>query len=169
MPDLKITRRHLPHWQLEGSTYFVTFRCKRTSLTEQEQRIVLHHIKEGDDKFYDLFAVIVMPDHVHLLVRPLKRYDLSRVMKGLKGVSAHRLNLNRGRKGIVWQNESYDRIVRDGDEFDRELNYMFENPVKKGLTEDALAYVGWYLNFKKCGFDVPSIDDLPHSDEQETA
>ena len=119
----------------------------------------MNHIKAGDDKFYDLFAVVVMPDHVHLLIKPRKGYHLSRVMKGIKGVSSHTINSGRGRKGTLWQDESYDRIVRDGDEFDRELNYMYENPVKKGLSEDISGYVGWYVNVGKCGFDEPHFDD----------
>ncbi len=152
MAELAITRRHLPHWTLEGSIYFVTFDCDKSALGEQEQRIVIDHIKEGDDKFYDLFAAIVMPDHVHLLIRPLKGYDLSRVMKGVKGVSAHKINLHRGTSGTLWQDESYDRIIRTSAEFDQKLNYMYNNPIKKGLTDDPSNYVGWHINLKKCGF-----------------
>lgn len=152
MPELKITRRHLPHWQLEGSIYFVTFDCAETIMTLEETAIVVEHITKGDGQFYDLFAVVVMPDHVHLLIRPLPGYDLTRVMKGIKGVSAREINLHRGSRGTIWQSESYDRIVRNGREFDEELNYMYNNPIKKGITEDPAKYTGWYINQKKCGF-----------------
>lgn len=135
MPKLKITRRHLPHWQLEGSIYFVTFDCVENVMTLEETAIVLEQIKMGDDRFYDLFAVVVMPDHVHLLLRPVLGYDLTRVMKGIKGVCAHEINLHRGTKGTIWKSESYDRIVRSGREFDEELNYMYNNPIKKGITD----------------------------------
>ena len=118
MPELKVSRRHLPHWHLEGSIYFVTFDCAKTVLTLKETAIVVEHITKGDDLFYDLFAVVVMPDHVHLLIRPFSGYDLSRVMKGIKGVCAHLINLHRGTKVTIWQSESYDRIVRSGREFD---------------------------------------------------
>ena len=145
--ELKITRRHLPHWSLEGSAYFVTFRATwGIVFNEEEQRIVLEHIKEGNETFYHCYAAIVMPDHVHLLIRPNERMTLSRVMHGLKGVSAHKINLHRGTNGQVWQDESYDRIVRNDVEFRNELNYMYNNPVKKGLTEEPEKYAGWYLN-----------------------
>jgi putative transposase len=149
-----ITRRHLPHWTLEGSIYFVTFVAHGTVFVEAEQRIVLDHIKDGDQKFYDLFAVIVMPDHVHVLIRPKGGYTLSRVMKGIKGVSAHKVNLHRKTVGTIWQDESYDRIIRNSDEFDQKLNYMYNNPIKKGFTDDPSKYVGWYVNINHCGFDV---------------
>jgi len=67
-------------------------------------------------------------------------------MKGIKGVTARELNRRQGRKGSVWQDESFDRIVRDEAEFLEKLNYMFLNPVKAGLTDDPETYEGWYLN-----------------------
>jgi REP element-mobilizing transposase RayT len=144
--ELKITRRHLPHWTLGGSIYFATFCARDVVFSEDEQRIVLEHIKEGNRKFYDCYAAIVMPDHVHLLLRLKEGYSLSRIMHGIKGASAHKINLHRGTKGQVWQNESYDRIVRNGKEFDDKLKYMFNNPLKKGLTDNPSNYVGWYYN-----------------------
>jgi hypothetical protein len=66
-------------------------------------------------------------------------------MKGIKGVTARRLNRNRGTRGSIWQDESFDRIVRDQAELEKKLNYMFTNSVKVGLVDDPWDYVGWYL------------------------
>ncbi|MBI5464415.1 MAG: transposase [Ignavibacteriales bacterium] len=151
MSELKITRRHLPHWTFEGSIYFVTFRAKRTVFDEMERRMVLDHIKEGDGKFYDCYAAMVMPDHVHLLIQPKHAYTLSRVMSGIKGVSAHKINAHRNATGTVWQHESFDRIVRDAKEFDKKLHYMYNNPLKKGIADDPSRYVGWFYNERICG------------------
>jgi putative transposase len=79
-------------------------------------------------------------------LRPRKEYSLSRVMLGIKGVSAHKVNQHRKTKGNIWQNESYDRIVRNGKEFDDKLRYIFNNPLKKGLTDNPSNYIGWYYN-----------------------
>ena len=143
---LVITRRHLPHWIIRGAIYFVTFCARDTSFDPDEQRIVLQHIIDGNGNFYDCFAAIVMPNHVHLLLRPIHHYTLSRVLHGIKGVSSHKINIHRGTKGRIWQNESYDRIVRNNREFYIKLRYMFRNPVKKGLTTNPSQYVGWYCN-----------------------
>jgi putative transposase len=149
--ELKITRRHLPLWTIDDSIYFITFRASTTMFNEDECRIILEHIKEGNGAFYECFAAIVMPDHVHVLLQPNEGVTLSRIMHGLKGVSAHKINLYRHTKGKIWQSESYDRIVRDGNEFDIKINYMYNNPIKKGLTEDPDHYIGWYYNEEKCG------------------
>ena len=144
--DLKVTRRHLPHWTQEGSTYFVTFRVKNGMLTSEEQKLILEHIKEGSAKFYSLFAAQVMPDHVHILFTPTTGFGLERIMKGIKGVSASKVNRLRGSFGSIWQDESYDRIVRDFDELIQKLEYMLNNPVKKGLCADPWTYHGWHYN-----------------------
>src|SRR5208337_3669411 len=131
---LKIRCRNLPHWTCDGSTYFVTFRTHRGTLNVEERRLVIRHLKSGHDKFYQLAAAVVMPDHVHLLLSPLQPYDLSRVMKGIKGVSARMVNQLRETSGTVWQSESWDRIVRNEDEFVEKLQYIADNPVKTGLV-----------------------------------
>ncbi|MBZ0203591.1 MAG: hypothetical protein K8I03_11305 [Ignavibacteria bacterium] len=46
----------------------------------------------------------------------------------------------------MWQDESFDRIIRDDKELNEKLNYMFNNPVKAGITENPWDYVGWYFN-----------------------
>lgn len=143
---LKKTHRRLPHWAREGSTYFVTFRMAEGELGAKERKIVLDHAKHGAGKFYALAAVVVMPDHVHLLLQPRRAFDLSRVLKGMKGVSARLVNDSRGEHGNLWQDESCDRIMRDQAEFDEKLDYMLNNPVKRGLVEDPWAYDGWYYN-----------------------
>ncbi len=38
------------------------------------------------------------------------------------------------RKGAFWQHESYDHVVRDGNELERIINYVLHNPVRAGLV-----------------------------------
>ncbi len=150
MPDQSNTdglvrkRRNLPHWTLQGSIYFITFRVHKGFLSEPDQGIVLAHLVSGDQCFYVLLAAVVMPDHVHLLLKPMDGFDLSRIMKGIKGVSARKINAHRQTKGTIWQNESWDRIVRDADEFEEKLNYMADNPVKAGHARQIEDYRYWY-------------------------
>jgi REP element-mobilizing transposase RayT len=141
---LLVTRRRLPHWFLKGSTYFITFKVESDSLSLEERTLVLDHIKSGDGKHYLLHAAVILSDHVHLLIQPNEGMKLSAIMKGLKGVTARKINLMRRARGSVWQDESYDRIVRHYDEFMEKLNYMLMNPVKAGLTDDPWRYKAWY-------------------------
>ncbi len=143
---LRITRRHLPHWSLAGVTYFVTFRLRAKPLSRAEISLVKQHLLFGHTRYYKLLAAQVMPDHVHLILRPHPPFSLSRILKGIKGATARKLNRRRRRRGSLWQDESFDRIIRSEKEFREILDYMFRNPVSTGLAADPLSYVGWYLN-----------------------
>ena len=143
---LKITKGKLPHWTQEDCVYFITFRSKSTQFSVEERKIILQHIIRGNGKYYKLIATVVMPDHVHILLTPETKFNLSRIMKGIKGVSARKINQLRQQKGSIWQAESYDRIIRDNDELIEKLQYMLNNPIKKGITRNPWTYSGWYLD-----------------------
>jgi REP element-mobilizing transposase RayT len=134
---------------MRGATYFVTFRTSKGMLSVDEQEAVLKHVKRGDGEFYDLRAAVVMPDHVHLLLTPKEEYSLSRVMKGIEGGSARTINTMRHQSGQVWQHESYDRIVQEEDDLLEKVEYLFNNPLKAGLTDDPLNYPGSYFSESK--------------------
>jgi REP element-mobilizing transposase RayT len=149
----KYSKRHLPHIQEEGSIYFITFCTKNIQyLTKEEQLIVKEHIISGNNIFYKMNSFIVMPDHVHIIMIPIKDYSISRIMSGIKSVSAKKINKYRSEKseklitGHVWQDESYDRIIRDEKELREKMDYILNNSVKKELTDDPLNYFGYFCD-----------------------
>jgi putative transposase len=90
-------------------------------------------------KRYDLHAFVVMPNHVHLLVTP--HVVLPQLTKTLKSFTAKRANEKLGRTGQpFWQEESYDHLVRNRQEFDRITYYIEQNPVRAGLVREACEY-----------------------------
>ena len=146
--ELTITKRNLPHWWLEGSVYFVTFRVAEKLLNSSERTLVLRHIRQGDGSFYTLIACVIMPDHVHVVFMADLGYSLSRIMKGMKGASSRIINIARHSRGRVWQDESFDRIIRNEKELFGKLTYMLNNPLKAGLIKSATRYRWWYCNKK---------------------
>ena len=143
--DLTRRRHHLPHWQQGGSVYFITFRSARATLPQKALRPVLEAIRYDHGRTYDLYLAVAMPDHTHMLLQPREKtpgiwYDLAEIMKGIKGVSARRINQLLGTVGTVWQEESFDRIVRNEQEFLEKWNYMLNNPVKRGLVSEHADY-----------------------------
>jgi putative transposase len=146
----------LPHWELAGSIYFITFCLLEGELSPEEIHLVLEHIQEGDPAYYDLFAVTVLPDHVHMILRPRDGMSLSRVTKGVKGASARLINERRGRGGALWQDESYDRIIRDDKEMEEKLAYIFTNAIRMGLSDEGWDYQGFYLRGWSSGAGIPA-------------
>jgi type I restriction enzyme R subunit len=95
-------------------------------------QVVVDAILFGVLERYDLFAFVVMANHLHVLLTP--RIALARITKGLKGYTSYRINeLHNCRGRIVWQDESYDHWVRDEEEFFRIIDYIERNPVQAGL------------------------------------
>src|SRR5438128_2071970 len=91
-------RRRLPHIQKTGRALFVTF-CKLNSepFPPSARDLILHHCLHDDGQRYTLHAAVVMPEHVHLLFTALQDsdgcpYELHKIMKLIKGVSARSVN-----------------------------------------------------------------------------
>ncbi|MBI5397371.1 MAG: transposase [Verrucomicrobia bacterium] len=97
---------------------------------------VERHLLHFDGQQYDVDAYVLMPNHGHCLITPCAPHSLSKVMRGIKGVSAHTCNKLLACTGqTFWQDESHDHIVRDGDELERLRRYIANNPVKAKLRE----------------------------------
>jgi REP element-mobilizing transposase RayT len=84
---------------------------------------------------YVLSGYVVMPNHVHVLVRPIQGHILKEILHSWKSFTAHKLNAALGRTGKVWQNESFDCIVRNAAQLDKYAAYIVENPAKARLKE----------------------------------
>jgi hypothetical protein len=72
-------------------------------------------------------------------------YSLSEITHSIKSYTAHEINKVRNRRGNVWTHESYDRIVRDDEEFEEKLNYILNNPLKTGIADEEGHYEWLYL------------------------
>ncbi len=81
-----------------------------------------------------------MPDHVHVIFTPLinseamEVWSLAKIMNAIKGSSAHKINKALGRKGRVWQPESFDHVLRCSENLDAKISYVLENPARRGLV-----------------------------------
>jgi REP element-mobilizing transposase RayT len=147
-------RRRLPHLQKADAALFVTF-CTggRLILPERARDLVLAHcLREGGILVMAgegarptraarirLHAVVVMPDHVHLLLTPLRDekgwpFPLVDILQCLKSATAHRINRMSGISGPVWEEESFDHVLRSEESLKSKCEYIRQNPVKAGLV-----------------------------------
>jgi len=95
-------------------------------------KIVVESILFGVPDRYDLFAFVVMPNHVHVALLP--HVPLEKITQGIKGFTSHAINLLQGQRGrVLWLDESFDHWVRTHDKFLRVIRYIEHNPVRAGL------------------------------------
>lgn len=127
------------------------------------------HYRHG--KVYRLDAFTIMPNHVHTVIKPLpmrraqvmhsnlehmqndsraadgiEYHSLAGIMQSLKGYSAFEANQLLGRPGEFWAHESYDHWIRDGDEWQRIVAYVLNNPVKAGYVK---RWQDWKWNYRR--------------------
>lgn len=144
--EFRVYRRNLPHWELPGSIYFITFRtAERFILSDEVKNIAFASIKFHAEKKYKLHACVIMETHIHIILQPLEEsigafYSLAQIMHSIKSYSAKQIQRFLRRQGNVWLDENYDRIVRDDKEYLEKLNYIINNPLKVGLVEKAEDY-----------------------------
>lgn len=61
-------------------------------------------------------------------------------MRTIKSASAHLINRQLRRQGPVWQEESFDHVLRSSEGLDAKVDYVLQNPVRNGLVKDSQEY-----------------------------
>jgi alanyl-tRNA synthetase/REP element-mobilizing transposase RayT len=139
-------KRRLPHYERPHGIYHVTFSTREHRVLSPGARtIAVNAIIHFDHKRYDLFAVCVMPDHVHILFRPWPKADdaagnpvfwsLSELMHSIKSFTAREINKLEDTRGTqVWENEYHDRVMRSDRDVEEKFHYICRNPWTENLV-----------------------------------
>jgi putative transposase len=143
--NLERYHRRLPHWRLRESVYFVTWRLHKdqTSLLPIERDLVKSALFHFDKDRYDLIAWVVMHDHVHVITCSLENYRLEDIVHSWKSYSANSLQRRFGRRNRIWQDEYFDRIIRDQKEFLEKAQDILNNPWKTWTETKEYLWVGY--------------------------
>lgn len=109
------------HWQTVENYLESQFHVRHLSRPEAAQAFFTN-LANGTLKLYELGPWVTMPNHVHLILKPKlddsgKPIRLARVMQQIKGASAVEINRALQRSGTFWQHESFDRVIRDAQDF----------------------------------------------------
>lgn len=105
-----------------------------------------------DNSVYRLDAFSIMSNHVHMVIKPLLVNDgsdyhsLSSIMHALKGYTAFKCNRILSRDGEFGAHESFDRYIRNPEEYQRTLAYVLNNPVKAGYVKN---WRDWKWSFRR--------------------
>ena len=164
-----------------GHAHFLTFSCAaRRKLLNQDRckRIVIHHLEAVRAEYDGLcFGFVIMPEHVHALVRFQETGQLSLLKQEWKRRSSIGLLDYFERSGSplvqyltqtdgthrVWTPKQYDFNVFTHGKAWEKLNYMHDNPVKRGLVskpeEWAFSSARWYLNHQSVGVGLTHLEE----------
>ena len=170
----------LRHHDNPGEIRFVTFSTfERRKLLSTD--LLCEHICQAISETrrksgFSLWAYVLMPEHVHLVILPASGTKLGQIIGTLKWESAmaihrdpvarsglikigqHEISRTNG-KFAFWQRRCFDRNCRDADEVTQKIRYCHRNPVQRGLVRKPEDYkwssYGWYEGRR----DVPLLID----------
>jgi len=101
----------------------------------ENAKIVAKAFHHFENDRYLLGNYVIMPNHVHLLVTPLKNWELEKLTHSWKSFTAQAINKRMEQGGQLWQHESYDHIVRNDEQLERIRRYIRKNPDKLRPSE----------------------------------
>ena len=88
-----------------------------------EDSIIFYHLEK-----YFILSYVIMPNHVHLLVKTIGNSKIYKTIGSLMRFSARKINEKLKTKGSFWTEEAFDRIVRSEEHLKHCLHYIHNNP-----------------------------------------
>jgi REP element-mobilizing transposase RayT len=143
--QIRLSTKPPPHSERQ-SRAFVTFTThKRWVLPAAARDIVLNSCLHLNGTKIRLHAAVVMPEHVHIICSMLRNaseepHSFAEVLNPVKGHSAHMINKLLNRTGAVWLDESLDHVLRSQEKLESRVEYLRQNPVRRGLVKDPSQY-----------------------------
>jgi putative transposase len=123
---------------IEGAAYHVTSRTNDRLYIFGRRlgwRIMLQVLEEARTKFgFKLYNFCVMPTHIHLLIMPGPKGNLSQIMHWVKTMSSKRWNYVHGSINHLWGQRFFARPLYTAEGFLAVMSYIDQNPVKAGLV-----------------------------------
>jgi REP element-mobilizing transposase RayT len=146
-------KQQMPRLERPKSRYFVTFvTWNRLELTPEARQVVLDACQFFNEKRYQLFALVIMTDHVHLLIQPFLKsetefWSIGSILHTIKSYSSKQIPQVMQHIGKVWQDGRYDQLIRGEKEFENKWEYIRQNPVKAGLSKTPEDYPFFWETF----------------------
>lgn len=127
--------------------------------------LVQENLWHHDGVKYRLLAWVIMPNHVHILVE-IWSVPLGEILKSLKSYTAKAANKILNRSGTLWEDDYFDRYVRDDEHYRRVVRYIENNPAKAGLVKAPEEWVWNSAHYR--GEPGPVVPVLTHPTAKRT-
>jgi RecG-like helicase/REP element-mobilizing transposase RayT len=149
--DPRYHRRRLPHFERPWAKYMITVATRNHRvLSDKARDLVLESVLCWKDRRYELYAACVMPDHLHLLIEPMIEregdsgksvfFSLTKILHSIKSFTANRINTVEHAAGVVWETESFDRVIRSETDLQEKFQYITRNPWDAGVVKPGADY-----------------------------
>jgi len=100
------------------------------------------------DGTWTLSCGVVMPDHLHMLIKPGERLPLEKAVQRLKAKTSADLRSER----LAWERGFFDRLVRPNDDRLAVFRYIYLNPYRSALLAASDRYAHYYCHPEEWGW-----------------
>jgi REP-associated tyrosine transposase len=125
----------LERFQKAEALHFITFSCfhRLPLLGAPQAKDIFEAVLEQTRARHQarIYAYVLMPEHVHLLINEPPMILLAQFLKSLKQMTSRKL---KGDRESFWQDRYFDRNIRGEDARSEVIRYIHRNPVKRGLV-----------------------------------
>ena len=142
-------------------TYFLTVNTyQRNPILIDNIELLRKSFKASKKKYnYRIDAVVILPDHFHLLITPYKATDYPKIIGAIKAYFSRHcergyyeeleqsLSRHKKRYKAVWQKKYYEHTIKNEKDLVIHLGYIYNNPVKHGLVNYGEEWI--YSSFYK--------------------
>ena len=140
--SFQIQRYRIWQWKLDACHGECVLRRRELA------QIVMETLQFFDEDRYDLDSAIIMPNHVHLIAQFRAPVTLRKQCTSWLHYSARKINSKLGRRGVFWQSETFDHLIRSEEQFHYLRHYIAENGRKARLPEQDYLY--WSRGASEC-------------------
>ena len=120
--------------RVAGGTFFftVTLRNRRSdALVRHIDALRASWRAAMSRNAHEVVAAVVLPDHLHAVIRMADDADYSRLWQDLKKGFTRRIA---GGSPSPWQPRFWEHTIRDAIDLQRHIDYVHINPMKHGLV-----------------------------------
>lgn len=138
----------LPHWRAEDVTYFVSFMHRRP-LTDEECGLLFKSLVRLEGRKFETIALCVVPNSTALILlqdTPSRASDdFGKVIDKVKTKVGRAIMGKSGERFPPFKDESYNRILRDQEEFEEHHLQVLEMPAEAEIVDDPDEYAHLWI------------------------
>jgi len=139
-------------FSMSGCFYFITtstFGKRDIFKDKQCFSIILNSLKWlEENKRIELYFLIMMPSHLHIIIKLKESYILASIMRSFKGYTGREIKKHLGLSTAIYQNQYYDHLIRKNESLLEIIKYCWYNPVRRELVESPYDYQYYWSRYE---------------------
>jgi len=108
---------------------------------DEDKQAFLETLAKYRERFkFKLYAFVIMPNHVHLVINAQSRINISKIMQAITLSYSQKFRNKYGHTGYVWQGRFKSSVIESDQYVKACINYIHNNPVRAELVSNTKDY-----------------------------